>query len=338
MLREKFWIHLKRQPTLTFHSWVVTAKERAKACKFPAHFYEQAVRDKLTFSSKEDNYKLKLYDEGAPLPLDKVVKILSLKEATKRELQQSKTAEVKSVTPRGNRPDPITDQDTNQRNQRDATRKPFQTKGLNCGYCNRRHAPGRRNYPGADTRCSKCKKMGHFPIICKSVPVKTVNQVLETGVTLPTCSNTSMAEPVANPKTGRSDPGRHVKLNIQAQHPSSTSKSLYRVLSKSDREHVGTGNFPLTTLGCAVMNPTLAETVIKEEVYIIRGASKLLLGVPAIQSLGLMHEIPGTYSVKAVSRMPDNHPLRSGTKITLSSSTRRSLKALGNWRVSIQFI
>ena len=217
MLREKFWVHLKRQPTLTFHSWVVTAKERAKACKFPAHFYEQAVRDKLTFSSKEDNYKLKLYDEGAPLPLDKAVKILSLKEATKHELQQSKTAEIKSVTPRGNRPDPITDQDTNQRNQRDSTRKPFQTKGLNCGYCNRRHAPGRRSYPGADTRCSKCKNMGHFPIICKSVPVKTVNQVLETGVTLTTSSNTSMAEPVANSKTGRSDPGRHVKLNIQDQ-------------------------------------------------------------------------------------------------------------------------
>jgi len=69
MLREKFWVHLKREPTQTFDSWVVTVKERAAECKFPADFYEQAVRDKLTFSCKEDNYKLKLYDKGAALSL-----------------------------------------------------------------------------------------------------------------------------------------------------------------------------------------------------------------------------------------------------------------------------
>ena len=62
------------------------------------------------------------------------------------------------------------------------------------------------------------------------------------------------------------------------------------------------------------MNLTLAETVIKEQVYVVIGASKLLLGIPAIRSLGLIHEISGTYSVRAVSQMPDNHPLRSGTK------------------------
>ena len=39
----------------------------------------------LPFPAKEDNYKLKLYDEGAALSLEKAVKILPLKEATKRE-------------------------------------------------------------------------------------------------------------------------------------------------------------------------------------------------------------------------------------------------------------
>ena len=69
--------------------------------------------------------------------------------------------------------------------------------------------------------------MGHFPIICKNVPPKTVNEVLETeddfsltfvgGVTTPTCSNTSKAEPAANSQISRSDPGWHVKLKIQDQ-------------------------------------------------------------------------------------------------------------------------
>ena len=224
MLREKFWIHLKREPTQTLDSWIVTVKERAAECKFPVDFYEQAVRDKLTFSCKEDTYKLKLYDEGAALSLEKAVKILSLKEATKRELQESKTAEIESVTQRGNRPDLINDRDTEQKNLRDSKRKPLQSNGRNCGYCNCRHGSGRRNCLTAETRYSKINKMGHFPTICKNVPVKIVNQVLETedvlsptfvgGVTAPTFTNTPIAEPVANPQTGRSDPGWHVKLKI----------------------------------------------------------------------------------------------------------------------------
>ena len=94
--------------------------------------------------------------------------------------------------------------------------------------------------------------------------------------------------------------------------PEAIYKSSYEMLSKSDRELVREGDVPLVNLGCAVMNLTLDETVI--EVYVVRRASKLLLGVPAIRNLGLIHEITGTYSVKAVSKMPVNHPLQSGTK------------------------
>ena len=264
----------------------MTVKERAAECKFPADFYEQAVRDKLTFSCKEDNYKLKLYDEGAALSFEKAVKILSLKETTKRKNQKPQRL---SVTPRGNRPDPHAGQDTEQRNQRDSKRKAFQTSGRNCGYCNHQHPPGKKNCPAADTRCSKCNKMGHFPIICKSVPPKAVNEVLKTeddfsltfvgGVTTPTCSNTSKAEPAANSQISRSDPGWHVKLKIQDQDtltwcidtgtqvsvmPEHIYKSSYGTLSKSDRELVGAGDVPLKTLGCAVMNLKQDETVIKE--------------------------------------------------------------------------
>ena len=92
--------------------------------------------------------------------------------------------------------------------------------------------------------------------------------------------------------------------------PEAIYKSSYGTLSKSHRELVGAGDVPLMTLGCGVMNLTLAETVIKERVYVVRGASKLLLGVPTIRSLGLIHEIPGTYSIKAVNQKSDNHPQR----------------------------
>ena len=88
--------------------------------------------------------------------------------------------------------------------------------------------------------------------------------------------------------------------------PEAIYKSSYGTLSKSDRELVLAGDVPLVTLYCAVMNITLAETVISERVYVVIMASKVLLGVPAICSLVLIYEIPTTYRVKAVNRMPDN--------------------------------
>ena len=122
--------------------------------------------------------------------------------------------------------------------------------------------------------------MGHFPIICKSLPVKTVHQVLKTedalsptftgGVTAPTCTNTPTAEPVANLQTGRSDLEWHVKLKIQDQDmltccidtgaqvsvmPEAIYKLSYGTLSKSDRELVGAGDVPLMTLGMCGHEP-----------------------------------------------------------------------------------
>ena len=37
MLRERFWMHLKREPGQSFDSWVNTIKERSAECKFPRH-------------------------------------------------------------------------------------------------------------------------------------------------------------------------------------------------------------------------------------------------------------------------------------------------------------
>ena len=64
--------------------------------------------------------------------------------------------------------------------------------------------------------------------------------------------------------------------------PEAIYMSSYGMLSKSVRERVGAGDVPLVTLGCEFMNLTLDETVITERVYVVRGASKLLLGVPTI--------------------------------------------------------
>lgn len=100
MLREKFRLRLRREAAETFDSWVVIVKEGPPNSSFLSIF-KRALRNKLTFFCKEDSYKLKLYDQGAAVSLENSVKILLLRGAAKRELQESKTAEFESVTQRG---------------------------------------------------------------------------------------------------------------------------------------------------------------------------------------------------------------------------------------------
>ena len=49
------------------------------------------------------------------------------------------------------------------------------------------------------------------------------------------------------------------------------------------------------------MELSLGNTHITERVYIVCRATKLLLSIPAIRELGVVHEIPGKYSVRAIS-------------------------------------
>ena len=76
MLREKFWIHLKREPSQTLESWVRAIKKLAADCKFPPTYMNQAVRDKLTLLCTDQVATSKLYDVGSDLTLDRAIEIL----------------------------------------------------------------------------------------------------------------------------------------------------------------------------------------------------------------------------------------------------------------------
>ncbi|PFX32006.1 hypothetical protein AWC38_SpisGene3133 [Stylophora pistillata] len=170
----------------------------------------------------------------------------------------------------------------------------------------------------------------------RSTPVNLVSQVSETegdicptfvgGVTTPSSTSlplTATIEPASIHQTSTSDSGWYVKLKVQDQEltwcidtgaqvsvmPKSLNKESYGPLSKADRELVG-ADVPLRTLGFVLMTLALHKTRVQERVYIVKGASKLLLVIPAIRSFGLIHEIPGTFRVNPVehTRSPDVPP------------------------------
>ena len=71
-------------------------------------------------------------------------------------------------------------------------------------------------------------------------------------------------------------------------------------LLEPDRILTGAGEAKLDTVGYVQMKLNHGSTKITERVCIVAGASKLLQGVPAIRNIGLIADIPGSYSIKAV--------------------------------------
>ena len=78
------------------------------------------------------------------------------------------------------------------------------------------------------------------------------------------------------------------------------------------------------------MNLALPKTIIQERVYIVKGASKLLLRIPAIRSLGLIREIAGTYRVNPVDHTrSSDFPLRPDVKKNIVKQYPMLFRGLG---------
>ena len=183
---------MKREPGKSFDSWVNTVRERANECKFPKDFHKQAIRDKVTFLSIDDHSKLKLYDQSAENSLENAIQIVSLKEDTNQELQESKSAKIYAISPR------------------------------KCGYCNMEHAFGKKFCPATKHTCEKCKKIAHYIVVRRSSKKTRINLVVYTGMPeyqpvapvveqAPTFIGSITNEAVHQKQT--MDPGWHVKLH-----------------------------------------------------------------------------------------------------------------------------
>ena len=84
--------------------------------------------------------------------------------------------------------------------------------------------------------------------------------------------------------------------------PETLYDETYGQIQQSDVSLRGAGDMPLDIMGFVTMDlhSSDIDIAIKEKVYIIQGGTKLLLGQPGIRSFGLLKEIPGTYSIRAV--------------------------------------
>ena len=92
--------------------------------------------------------------------------------------------------------------------------------------------------------------------------------------------------------------------------PEKLYKPKYGKLMEPDISLVGAGEQTLDTVGYAQMKLVAGSKYIFEKVYLIKGGHKSLLGSPGIRSFGLIDNIPGTYSIRAVDTK-DELPLKN---------------------------
>ena len=270
------------------------------------------VRDKLVFTCRNDTAKLKLYDIGAGLTLQKTIEILSMREMTKSELACSKTATVDAVS----RQRPVTEEERRWSSpQAQAMTSRGQTVPNSCGYCGRKHPSGKVNCPAAKTVCRKCNKRGHFAVVCRSSTA--VREVLQDQPDQDEDDYFVGGVHDHDKTSSGTDPGWHIKLKIGVHDhtwcidtgaqvsvmPVKVFKPAFGQLQAPGRRLLGPGDQPLDVMGFAYIKLTHGHTQIQEKVYIAQ-TSKLLLGMPAIQKLGLIHDIPGAFTVRAIRTTP----------------------------------
>ena len=178
-------------------------RERANERKFPPAFHEQAMRDKITFACTEDSTKLKLYDAGADLSLDNAIQILSVKEATYRELRGSNTARIDYVKRK---------QGYVQRTTQFVDQRDKHTLKVNkiCGYCNTKHVYRKTNCPAAKNKCRVSQKTGHFQVVCWSA--RRVNEITGHDDVTPATTPTFVGGIDELSVEPHPDPGWHMQM------------------------------------------------------------------------------------------------------------------------------
>ena len=70
-------------------------------------------------------------------------------------------------------------------------------------------------------------------------------------------------------------------------------------LSVPDTELLEAEDTKLYIVGCIDKTSSHRHTHVKGKMHVVRGTLELLYGIPDIHSLGLIHEFPKTYTIRA---------------------------------------
>ena len=196
------------------------------------------------------------------------------------------------------------------------------TNSQTCGRCGKSEHVGKQQCPAREATCHKCHKRGHFQSVCRTKSVRAVSTTdqedneddLFVGVveepallTVPTIS--SGIDPwTVNiflnecPVEFQIDTGADVSVISEDQYQKLKTPGL----QPSSKSLVGPSQDKLQVCGKFTGTLTYKSNSVKQEVYVVKGLRKPLIGRPAITALKLISQVNTVKSGqhKIVSQYP----------------------------------
>ena len=174
--------------------------------------------------------------------------------------------------------------------------------GSACTRCGKRPTHDRQHCPARDATCRKCGKRGHYQAVCRSARVSAVDtgsnpsqESSECDAFLGTLGDSpSHGDPWAVTLEMNETP---MKLHIDTGADVTViSEQAWRklgqpALSPPSRTLRGAGTQELSTTGRFTAMLSIDSHAAEEQVYVVKGLHKCLLGRPAIDKLGLVRRI-----------------------------------------------
>ncbi|XP_064461585.1 uncharacterized protein K02A2.6-like [Ornithodoros turicata] len=162
------------------------------------------------------------------------------------------------------------------------SQRPKGSNGSNCDYCGR--APhARSECPARNSLCNFCRKKGHFADVCRSRRRRNKMDALQLHA-IKNSAQANFAEVTVNDYTEvfKIDSGAEVTT------VSETFPGLPRTLDKVDNVLSGPGQQPLQVLGSFAATLLWRGRSTQQRLYVVKSLSVPLLGLPAIQALGVI--------------------------------------------------
>ncbi|XP_045122674.1 uncharacterized protein LOC123511117 [Portunus trituberculatus] len=164
-----------------------------------------------------------------------------------------------------------------------------------CGYCGKRHQPGRASCPAADATCRACGKLGHFQAVCKGGRKPARKDAVASAVvaTARITRQPKLQVLVSGPEGGPQHPTTAI-ADTGAQ-VCVAGPTLLKILGLAPRQLRGRAGLRdlaginLPTLGATTCHFSIPGHSTQQDVYFVKSVEKIYLSLDACRDLGLVH-------------------------------------------------
>ena len=271
-------------------SFITALYTLSEHCKY-AGLREELIRDRLVVGIRDEKLSQKLQLDP-DLTLEKAINMVRQNEAVRQQqaiIRGSSEQGIDAVRSSRN-------SGFSRRRQRGGKRSQIQTQSSRCGRCGATPGHNRASCPAAESLCHGCKQKGHWLRMCRNeqTDVSCINALVHND-------NDSDSYEDDNYYLGCIDEGSsrpwYVELQVRFKCirfkidtgadvtciPENVYVDLGKpALSKSTKKLYGPGEKELCVLGKFTDTLTRGNQSVSDEIFVVRGLQRCLLGRPAI--------------------------------------------------------